>query len=286
MGKVVNRKTLILIIIWFILLTLLFLSVKFSNKKIKKTFSTIEVGDETFPKNPVLNAPVPYLDILEQINLDEHIRITEIRHSIYPGRALVLTDENNIFVSWLPESELVYYKGISAKSLGDVMDWWSFEDIDKDNHKELVAQFGIAGSAGVHPFYLYTYKNGEFTLLFKLVEAKSKAEIIDLDNDGTKEIIYKYALSGSGNRERETLRWKDIWRIENGKPVKVSNQFPNEYKELIPIYDEILTSMYNAELSFRDYEVYLCLKEKAELNINGQFADAESCRKIYNNKYK
>jgi len=94
-----------------------------------------------------------------------------------------------------------------------------------------------------------------------LIEAKSKTEVIDLNNDGTKEIVYKYALSGSSNRERETLRWKDIWKLENGKAVKVNNQFPSEYKELLPIYDEILTSMYNAETSFRDYKVYVCLKK-------------------------
>jgi len=32
--------------------------------------------------------------------------------------------------------------------------------------------------------------------------------------------------------------------------------------------------------------VYECLKEKAELNISGRFADAEDCREIYNDKYK
>jgi len=205
---------------------------------------------------------------------------------VYSGTGLILTDKNNVFISWLPESELIYSKGIQIKSLGDVLDWWNFEDLDNDNNKELVAQFAITGTAGVHPFYLYSYQNEKFKLLLKLIEARSSAEVIDLDNDGIKEIVYKYALSGSGNRERETLRWKDIWRLENGKAIKVNNQFPAEYKELLPIYNKSLTSEYNADFYQYDYMVYECLKEKAELNISGRFADAEDCREIYNDKYK
>lgn len=286
MGKLRKNKVFIFFIVCFFLVASLTLYIWLLNKKVKSTFSTIEIGNEIFPKNPVLNAPVPYLDILEQINLNEYTNISQVSHSVYSGTGLMLTDQNNVFVSWLPESELIYKKGVKVKSLGDVLDLWSFEDLDNDNNKELTAQFAFAGTASVHPFYLYSYQNGEFKLLLKLSEARSSTQVIDLDNDGTKEIVYKYALSGSGNRERETLRWKDIWRLESGKAVKVNNQFSAEYKELIPIYDEALTTEENKDFYQFDYPVYRCLKEKAELNISGQFADAEDCRETYNDKYK
>lgn len=287
MEKVKWKKVFILIIVCFILfISLLLLYIRISNKKVKRTFSTIEIGSETFPKNPVLDAPVPYLDILKQTNLNENTNISQVSHAAYSGTGLILADKNDVFLSWLPEGELIYKDGISIKSLGDVLDWWGFEDIDEDRNKEFYAQFGIAGTASVHPFYLYSYKNDEFKLLLKLSEARSKAEVIDLDNNGTKEIVYRYALSGSGNRERETLRWKDIWRLENGKPIKVNNQFPNEYKELIPIYDRALTSKYNEDFYKPDYPVYTCLKEKALQNMSGQFADAKECKEIYYFKYK
>jgi len=286
MGKIIGRKGFILIIVCFILLIfLLSLYITISGRK-NETISTKGVDKKTFPKNPVQNAPEPYLDILAEINIGKNRNIVQVSHTVYSGTGLILVDKNNVFISWLPESELIYNRGKAEKSLGDVMNWWVFEDIDKNNNPELAVQSVFVGTAGVHPFYLYTYQNGEFTLLLKLIEAKSKAEVIDLDNDGIKEIVYKYALSGSGNRERETLRWKDIWRIEDGKPVKVNNQFPNEYKELIPIYDKALTTQYNKDFYESDYPVYSCLKEKAELNINGQFADAEDCKQIYNNKYR
>jgi len=286
MGKIIGRKGFILIIVCFILLIfLLSLYITISGRK-NETISTKGVDKKTFPKNPVQNAPEPYLDILAEINIGKNRNIVQVSHTVYSGTGLILVDKNNVFISWLPESELIYNRGKAEKSLGDVMNWWVFEDIDKNNNPELAVQSVFVGTAGVHPFYLYTYQNGEFTLLLKLIEAKSKAEVIDLDNDGIKEVVYKYALSGSGNRERETLRWKDIWRIEDGKPVKVNNQFPDEYKELIPIYDKALTTQYNKDFYEFDYPVYRCLKEKAELNINGQFVDAESCKGILRNKNK
>ncbi len=280
MGKVVSRKGLILVIVCFILLILLLSIYITISSRENKIISTKGVDEKTFPKTPVLNTPEPYLDILEQINVDKNRKISYVSHTVYSGTGLILTDKNNVFISWLPESELIYNKGIKVHSLGDVMDWWIFEDIDKDDNQELAVQSVFVGTAGVHPFNLYSYQNGEFILLLKLVEARSSAEVIDLDKDGIKEIVYKYALSGSGNLERSTLRWKDIWRIENGELIKVNNQFPNEYKELIPIYDEALNSHYNDDFYKPYYPVYRCLKDKAELNINGQFADVESCRGI------
>ncbi len=233
------------------------------------------------------NSPHIDLAIWNNLQFDSTTRISSIMHIPNSVLGLAITDNQDDFISWLPETEIKFdYDNLEVTGAGDHLYWWGFEDLDNGNNNEFYAQFAFAGTAGVHPFYLYSYKNDEFKLLLKLSEARSSAEIIDLDNDGAKEIIYKYALSGSGNRERETLGWKDIWRIENGKSVKVNNQFPNEYKELIPIYDDTLKLMYNAELSFRDYEVYLCLKEKAELNISGQFADAEDCKEIYRSKYK
>lgn len=286
MGKVVSRKGLILVIVCFILLIfLLSIYITISSRE-NEIISTKGVDEKTFPKNPVLNTPEPYLDILEQINVDKNRKISYVSHTVYSGTGLILTDKNNVFISWLPESELIYHKGIKVHSLGDVMDWWIFEDIDKDNNQELAMQSVFVGTAGVHPFYLYLYQNKVFTLLLKLTEARSNTEVIDLDKDGIQEIVYKYALSGSGNLERETLRWKDIWRIENSRPVKVNNQFPNEYKELIPIYDKSLTSQYNDDFYKPYYPVYQCLKEKAELNISRQFADAESCKEILRNKNK
>jgi len=225
--------------------------------------------------------------IWDNLQFDSTTRISSIIHIPSSVLGIALVDKQNNFISWLPEAEIKFdYDNLGVIGAGDHLYWWGFEDIDKDNNNEFYAQFAYAGTAGVYPFYLYTYKNKKFTLLLKLIEARSKAEVIDLDNDGIKEIVYKYALSGSGNRERETLRWKDIWRIEDGKPVKVNNQFPDEYKELIPIYDKALTTQYNKDFYEFDYPVYRCLKEKAELNINGQFVDAESCKGILRNKNK
>lgn len=238
-------------------------------------------------KNYVLLQNSPHIDfaVWKNLKLDSTTKVSAIIHIPSSSLGLAVIDDQNNFIRWLPSAEIKDGNDW-PKGIGDHLDWWGFEDINGGNNNEFYAQFAFAGTASVHPFYLYSYKNGEFKLLLKLSEARSKAEVIDLDNDGIKEIVYKYALSGSGNRERETLRWKDIWRLENGKPIKVNNQFPDEYKELIPIYDRSLTSKYNEDFYESDYPVYKCLKEKALQNISGQFADAKECGEIYYFKYK
>lgn len=238
-------------------------------------------------KNYVLLQNSPHIDfaVWKNLKLDSTTKVSAIMHIPSSSLGLAVIDDQNNFIRWLPSAEIKDGNDW-PKSIGEHLDWWGFEDIDGDNNNEFYAQFAFAGTAGVHPFYLYSYKNDGFKLLLKLSEARSKAEGIDLDNNGTKEIVYGYALSGSGNRERETFRWKDIWRLENGIPIKVNNQFPNEYKELIPIYERSLTSKYNQDFYEPDYPVYTCLKEKALQNISGQFADAKECKEIYYLKYK
>ena len=279
MGIIIN----ILLILFFYLIQP---SSELSKGQLESSNSVLGVNSE---RKYILLKNTPHIDfaIWDNLQFNSTTKISSIIHIPSSVLGLAITDNQNNFISWLSEAEIKFdYDNLGVIGAGDHLYWWGFEDLDKDNNNEFYVQLAFAGTATVYPFYLYSYQNGEFKLLLKLSEARSSAEIIDLDNDGTKEIVYKYALSGSGNRERETLRWKDIWRLENGKAVKVNNQFPAEYKELIPIYDESLTTEENKDFYQYDYPVYRCLKEKAELNIRGQFADAEDCREIYRSKYK
>gem|GEM_PF-3709288 len=249
----------------------------------KRSYLTIETGGEIYPKNPVFNAPIDYLDILKKINLSPHTNLSLVRHAMFSGAGLAITDDKDVFINWIPEGELAFKQGsIIDNSLGDVLYWWKFEDLDANNTQEFMAEFGIAGSSFTHPFHLYSYNNGKFTLLLKLIKASSKTEVKDLNNDGQKEIIHQFSLSGSGAFDKATLRWKDIWRLKDGNPVKVNNEFPEQYPELLDIYKEPLLS---EEQKFF-HPVFLCLKEKVESNINGILADSEDCANILHRQYE
>jgi len=287
MGKInrkIKQKLFLTFIILFVCLFLIF--VIFQKDLIFNTIkpnSEIKYNNDIVLKKAVINSPVLYLEIEKQIPVFKNINISLVRHAVFSGVGLAVTDDKDVFINWIPEGELSFNKGSDAdKSLGDVLDWWKFEDIDANDTKELMSQSVFVGTAGVHPFYLYSYNNGKFSLLLKLIQASSKTEVKDLNNDGQKEIIHQFSLSGSGAFDRATLRWKDIWRLKDGNPVKVNNEFPDQYPELIDIYKEPLLSK---EHKFF-HPVFLCLKEKAESNINGVFADSEDCATMLHKQYE
>lgn len=282
------------IIILCLLISLLFISLyslvikgltfdSFRQTKMKKV---IIVDGEEKPKNPLQNNPLYYLGIFKKLPLSVNRDISIINHAAYSGLGIAMVDGDNNFISWLPEAELKDIGEGELKSAGEILDWWMYDNFDKNSQKELAAQFGIAGTAMVHPFYLYSYDGERFELLLKLIEANSKAEVKDLNGDGIKEIIHEYSLSGIGKLERDLLRWKDIWQVKNGKPVKVNYQFPRQYEDLI--------NLYNVSLNKKDwvpdvnyyYQTLYCLKEKAEATIQKKQIEIKNCQELLRKRYE
>lgn len=246
----------------------------------------IIISGEARPEVLLRNAPLKYSGIVEEISLSDDITVALIDHAVYSGLGLALIDKQDNFIKWLTDAQLKYLGKGQLESAGEVLDWWILEDFDRDNKKELAIRFGIAGTAMVHPFYLYSYDGNNFKLLLKLVEASSKAGVRDLDGDGHQEITHDFSISGIGKLERDLLRWKDIWRLEDGRPVKVNSQFPQEYKDLIDLYNLALNKKeWIPDVSYY-YPILECLKEKAEATIQKKQVEIKECQELLRKKYE
>lgn len=243
-----------------------------------------EIKSET----PLITNPLPELGIQQRLPISPTQFVAVINHTIYPVKGLAIIDEQDRFISWLPQGEITPLGIGEWNSMGDVLDWWRFGYLDEDDKtEELAVQFGIAGTALVHPFYLYTYDERKgFKLLLKLTDASSQTYIADLDSDGNKEIIHDYSISGIGKLERDLLRWKDIWKLEKRGVRKVNNQYPQMYQSLKEIHTLGLTKKEWAPDVSWYYPILRCLKKKAELTISGTLTEIDGCRKLLNQKYQ
>lgn len=281
MGKIVLAST----ILMALMLLVGVVSLSGTREEIKGV-GTIVVDGKIKPEVPLESSPSYYLGIFKQIPLSDNKNIALINHAVYSGLGIALTDKNNSFVEWLPEAELKYFGEGDSKYAGETLDWWVFKDLDNDDRKELAIRFGDTGTAMIHPFYLYSFNGNKFDLLLKLVNSASETEIKDLDNDGEQEIIYEFSLSGGGKLERDLLRWKDIWRLEDGKPVKVNDQFPHEYQDLVELYQLTLTKEEWEPYAKSYHPTLRCLREKVELTIQGELVEIEGCRELLRKRYK
>jgi hypothetical protein len=250
-----------------------------------KGVKTVVVSGKTKPENPLKNSPFYYLGIFKKIPLTANRSVALINHAVFSGLGVAIIDDHSNFITWLPEAELKYIGEGTLEYAGEILDWWVFKDLDNDNKKDLAVQFGNTGTAMVHPFYLYSYDGSNFRLLLKLVEASSKTEIRDLDKDWPEEIVHSYSISGIGKLERDLLRWKDIWRLENGKVIKVNYQFPQEYKELIKLYNLALNKKGWEPDAKPYYPTIRCLKNKAQFTIQGKTVDIKNCRELMRKRY-
>lgn len=236
---------------------------------------TIKIDGLKLPVNPLKNRPFPYLGIHSETFLSTHQRLALINHAIYPGLGIALIDNQDRFIKWLPEGELELLEKGELKSAGEVFNWWQVKSLNGRYRDVIVIQFGITGTARVSPFYLYTKHGENWKLALKLVEASSRTEIRDINEDGTAEIVHHFSLSGSGKLERDLLRWKNIWQVDEGRAVLVNHKFPQEFEYLIDFYDHSLNTYPDAT---RYESVFACLEKKAQLIINGQNVNQKECR--------
>lgn len=236
----------------------------------------------------VKNSPINPLVIDQTINLGNQRQLASVYYLARSLSGLVLIDYQNNFLEWLPEAKIVPTIPPSrSEAPGDHLQWLRFDELDDvyTTGRELLVQYANPGTAGVHPFYLYSYDGRHFELLVKLIEASNQVEIRDLDGVWPDEIIHSYSISGIGNRERNLLRFKDIWRLQDGKPIKINHLFPQEYQELIDLHTLALTKKeWEPDVGFY-YPVLRCLREKAELTFQGKETDITECQEILKKKY-
>jgi len=230
------------------------------------------------------NSPVEGLSIEQTINLGDGKELAVVYNIVRSVSGLAITDYKDNFLAWLPEGEPLLRDG-HFREPGEYLERFRFDDSFEQGYgkRVLLVQFANSGTAGVHPFYVYSFdmKKKTFTLLLKLVEASNKVEIKDLDSDGNPEIVDSYSLSGTGGVERNSLRWKDIWHIENGNFTRVNEKFPQEYQDLFSAYAFALG---NPDANYYS-PVINCLKEKAILITRGKRAEVTPCQKILEDMY-
>lgn len=232
------------------------------------------------------NSPIDPLNIERTINLGNHRQLAHVYHPLDSVSGLAIIDYENNFLKWLPGGAILS-RSFRPRSPGEYLSWFRFHTLD-DTYgvSEFLVQYANPGTAGVHPFYLYSYDGSDFNLLLKLVEASNKVAIRDLDSKWPDEIVHTYSISGIGKLERDLLRYKDIWRLEDGKLVKVNHQFPQEYQELLDLYQLALTKKEWEPGASGYYPILQCLKEKAERTMAKEPAGIEECRELLKERYE
>ncbi|MEK7611239.1 MAG: hypothetical protein AAB486_02560 [Patescibacteria group bacterium] len=228
------------------------------------------------------NYPAKSLSIEMTSNLGENRQVASVYNLIANLSGLALIDYQNNFIEWLPEGK-PYLRDNYFPVPGEYLDWFRFDNLGGSStggDSYFLVQYANTGTAGVHPFYLYSYGKGRFKLILKLIENSNKIEIRDLDGDIKEEIVHEYSLSGNGKMERDLLRWKDVWKLDGASPVKVNHLFPQEYTALINLYDLVLTNKeWEPDVHFY-YPVLECLTEQALLTEHGQEVGVGECDRI------
>lgn len=246
----------------------------FQHEKIQRPTASYE---ENY--NLVRQAPLNPLNIEKTIDLGLDQRLAHVYHLYDSLSGLATIGHENEFLSWLPGGS-ISGRDSDDRAPGEYLDWFRFDSLNADqNSKQLLVQYANSGTAGVHPFYLYSYDGNNFELLLKLVAPYSKTEIKDLDGDGIKEIVHTFSLDGSGLVERTLLRWKDIYKIGQQGVHKVNNLFPDSYRELHDFHRAVLNNQEWGPDAEYYYPTLRCLLEQAQSNIANTFADAKPCYK-------
>lgn len=213
--------------------------------------------------------------------LNSESRLAFVRHPLYPAVGLSVIDNLDNIKYFLEGSELKETTPYGEiKGPGEYVKWLEVGDFDGDGMKEIAVQYIVSGSGLFHPFYVYKESGESFRLLLKRNDGVSQAKLIDLNDDGKKEILYSYVIDASGAGPRDWTVWKEVWGWREGGLELVSHKFPAIYKNLILFYDHLLTDP-DPDSWLKDYYPMIeCLKDKAETNIYGTLADIKTCRDI------
>lgn len=228
---------------------------------------------------PAKSNPLDDLKIYKEKRLDDQIRLVVLDHELSAAVGVAVLDADGTFKYWLEEGKIDAgnVEGGRVKSPGEYLDWWKVEDINNDGTIEVAIQYVISGTGLVHPFYLYQKRGESFELVLKLIEGVSQVKIVDLNNDGIKEIYHSYALDTGGVGPRSWTVWRDVWVWQNGRYQKLNHFFPSIYENLIHYYDYLLGSPDPDQWLTSYYPMLRCLKESAQSNAQEIFSDGSRC---------
>lgn len=245
-------------------------------------FLTIKSTDNSNNKGEIrgsfTNLPSGLKSLVErQLPNGQFVAILD--HEVFTGLGIALLDKDHGFIQWLPEAE---YLGPNEgdKYPGQYVDWWELSDINNDGRTELAIELIVSGSGLSHPFYLYQYQDDSFKLLLKFGDGVSHTELVDLNEDGGKEIIYSFVLDSTGNIGRTLTPWKEVWTWQSGQYQLTNHLYPKIYQDMIPMYIDLIENVKKNNVAQSYQKVLFCLKEKAELNSQGIFANGRECSSL------
>ncbi|OGH88718.1 MAG: hypothetical protein A3J93_01315 [Candidatus Magasanikbacteria bacterium RIFOXYC2_FULL_42_28] len=97
---------------------------------------------------------------------------------------------------------------IIFKEYSDLI-WLDAGDFNHNGKNELAAFYGYTGSGGFGRFYIHEFSDYGFKEVLFKEDPENTAELIDVDNNGTKEVVYDYAVTKWGERVRGIYDWDD-----------------------------------------------------------------------------
>ena len=145
---------------------------------------------------------------------------------------------------------------------------------------EVAVMYEGGGSGSFAPFYFYRWNGVNFEIEFQNRDLFNENEMVDLDNDGILEIVHTFRLDKFAFNWREVYKWDD----KKMEFVKANNLFPEVYENWIKEQDEYFEKQskenpkwYDSPFGKSMRELEACLREKAQLNLEGVFGEGRDC---------
>jgi len=198
-----------------------------------------------------------------------------IQYEAYGKRFIAAATPHEIANIDIPSKKVVFFRDKKTNSsyLGWKLIDFSLLDINKDNDLELLASFW-GGGENISAERISIFKierDGKRKEIF-ITQGKpmNRIEIIDLNGDGTNEILNVYNdLVLYGNSLMNSLIWEDVYSWE-GNEFKLNNKaYKNVYLELAESYKAFLrNALENPDKYGKELYIIKELLKRAETILN------------------
>lgn len=149
---------------------------------------------------------IPYIYVHDAILADQKV---DIDNDGKEERLVVLNDDPH---STFGTTKVLFIRKdnsfVKLPDEGDELQWIKTGDFNRNGLMDIAILYGYSGSAGFGHFYLYEWNKGVFKTLLAREDINSEVDFQDMNNDGVKEIIYRFSPLKWSKEEKDIYQWQ------------------------------------------------------------------------------